>query len=158
MCSYFTLLLGVLLFISSGLWYISIPILEIVSPGFLSTGSAQELFKIPSFWGLLLLITILAITRDFVWRFYRRQFRPYSYHIVQELKFKKSSTTKSTHEEHNLVFEGENRKSSKSRGFSFSQTFGQGRVLKAYSQSYNRKSKIYSSDLDSRAPSKSENE
>jgi phospholipid-transporting ATPase len=136
-CSYLTLFLGVLVVLSAAMWYFFIPIMHIFFPGSLPNASTFELFKVPAFWALLLLVPVLIAGRDFIWKFYRRQFRPHPYHIVQELKMaQKPKDRKGTLKAFfNLVFEGESQSPKKNRGFSFSQTYGQSRVLEAYGQS-----------------------
>lgn len=41
--------------------------------------------KCPSIWAALIAISLAANARDFLWKFYRRVFRPRPYHIVQEM-------------------------------------------------------------------------
>ena len=43
-------------------------------------------FATPVFWLGLLLIPTIAIARDFTWKYYKRNYRPQSYHIVQEIQ------------------------------------------------------------------------
>ena len=128
-----TLVLGVVVVLSAGMWFVFV----LAFPGFLPNGSTYELFKNPIFWSLLLLVPVTVALRDFVWKFYRRQFRPHPYHIVQEFKLTESVKEGQTRERSssNLVFEGTDRKPRRSRGFSFSQTYGQSKVLTAYGQS-----------------------
>lgn len=135
--SYLTVLLTLFVILSAGLWYLSIPTLHWIAPSFLPNGSTLELFKTYTFWGLVLLVPVLVTCRDFLWKFYRRQFRPHPYHIVQEIKLTQSPKGKDDQQTSsiNLIFEGTNRKPRRSRGFSFSQSFGQSRVLQAYGQS-----------------------
>lgn len=99
--------------------------------------STLEIFSYPGFWACVILIPVLVLSRDFIWKFYRRQFLPHPYHIVQELKLSKvpKETKKLEKEQTNLIFEGVSSKPRRSRGFSFSQSYGQTRVLHAYGQS-----------------------
>ena len=125
------------MFISAASWYGFIQISRRYFSDKFKNASSLEAFSSPVFWALVLFVPVLVLSRDFLWKFYRRQFRPYPYHIVQELKLKKSTKEagKIDHKLSNLVFEGPNTKPRKSRGFSFSQTYGQTRVLQAYGQS-----------------------
>lgn len=134
--SYLTLLLGALVVFSAGLWYAFISLHKYTGWS-LPNASTYELFGVPAFWALVLLVPVIVCLRDFLWKFYRRQFCPHGYHIVQELKLVKPSKkdAKAVKLPSNLVFEGTNRKPKRNRGFSFSQTFGQSRVLQAYGQS-----------------------
>ena len=108
-----------------------------LTPDFLPNASTMDLFKSPIFWALVLLIPVAVSLRDFVWKFCRRQFFPHPYHIVQELKLAKppKEGEKAAKGPTNLIFEGTNKKPKRSRGFTFSQSFGQTKVLHAYGQS-----------------------
>lgn len=131
-----TLVLGSFVVFSAGLWYAFIS-LHKYTIWTLPNASTYELFEVPSFWAMVLLIPVVVCLRDFLWKFYRRQFCPHSYHIVQELKLVKTPKKgqKGFKLPINLIYEGTNRKPKRNLGFSFSQTFGQSRVLHAYGQS-----------------------
>lgn len=47
---------------------------------------SRPLFQSALFWFTTLLIPIVCLLRDFIWKFYQRQFMPQEYHIVQELQ------------------------------------------------------------------------
>lgn len=49
-------------------------------------GMSRPLFRSALFWFTALLIPIVCLLRDFIWKFYQRQFMPQEYHIVQELQ------------------------------------------------------------------------
>lgn len=49
-------------------------------------GMSKPLFSSAVFWSVTCLIPTICLLRDFVWKFYQRQFRPREYHIVQELQ------------------------------------------------------------------------
>lgn len=119
--------------LSAAFWYGFV----VFSRGMFRNASSFEAFSSPVFWALVLLVPVLVLARDFLWKFYRRQFCPHPYHIVQELKLNESAKQKSIMDpkNSNLVFEGTNGKPRKSRGFSFSQSYGQNLVLEAYGQS-----------------------
>jgi phospholipid-transporting ATPase len=56
-------------------------------PGFSDlVGLSRPLFSSVTFWMTAFLIPILCLLRDFIWKFYQRQFIPQEYHIVQELQ------------------------------------------------------------------------
>lgn len=52
----------------------------------LYTKSASIIFKSALFLTAVVLIPVVALLRDFLWKFYRRQFKPRAYHIVQEMR------------------------------------------------------------------------
>lgn len=108
-----------------------------LKPGFFPNASTMDLFKSPIFWALVLLIPVAVLLRDFIWKFCRRQFFPHPYHIVQELKLAKTPKggEKPRKSLVNLIFEGTNKKPKMNRGFTFSQTYGQTKILHAYGQS-----------------------
>lgn len=92
----------------------------------------------PVFWAILFLAPVIVTTRDFLWKFYQRQFCPRPYHIIQELKLAESMIERKVsggRESPSLVFVGMSRKPRRSRGYSFSQSYGQSRILQAYGQS-----------------------
>lgn len=88
------------------------------------------------FWSSVVAITALTLARDYLWKFYLRQFKPLPYHIVQEFQLTRLEDRKTAGKTPtaNQVYEGPG-KARKSRGFSFSQSYGQSKVLKAYNQS-----------------------
>jgi phospholipid-transporting ATPase len=47
-------------------------------------GISKPLFASIEFWALSLLVPIVCLLRDFGWKFYKRQFRPQKYHLIQE--------------------------------------------------------------------------
>lgn len=135
--SYLTMALAGTVVASAAAWYLFILVGPTFLPGFFPNASTRELFDEPSFWALLLIVPVLVCLRDFLWKFYRRQFRPHPYHIVQELKIKKPDQEKGKEKptKKNVIFVNSSTKPSQSRGYSFSQTFGQSRILQAYGQS-----------------------
>ena len=44
------------------------------------------LFKSTLFVSAIILVPIVTLLRDFLWKFYSRQFKPRAYHIVQEMR------------------------------------------------------------------------
>ena len=131
-----TFALGFFVFLSAGLWYVYVVAMHTFTPNFLPNASTMELFESPIFWATMVFITVVGLLPDFLWKFFRRQFFPHPYHIVQEFKFAKAlEKGDSTHGGLvNLVFVNKNKEPRRSRGYSFSQSFGQSRVLKAYEQ------------------------
>ena len=37
-------------------------------------------------YAAVILVSIATLLRDFIWKFYKRQFKPRAYHIVQEMR------------------------------------------------------------------------
>jgi len=99
-------------------------------------GETQQMLSSPLFWLSLLLVPVLVSLRDFLWRFYRRQFRPHPYHIVQERcaierrRFKQHSKSRLSIGDGDG--DGDRDRDGASRGFTFIQTPGQSEMLKAY--------------------------
>ena len=80
----------VAIFGSIAFWFTFFPIYATVAP---LIGVSPELFAmIPdlfssaSFWFTILLVPILVNIRDFGWRYYKRNYQPQSYHIIQEIQ------------------------------------------------------------------------
>lgn len=48
--------------------------------------SSPTLLTSPILLSAVILVPVLTLLRDFLWKFYRRQFKPRAYHIVQEIK------------------------------------------------------------------------
>jgi phospholipid-transporting ATPase len=90
--NFWTLLLGASLVISIGLWFAYLalytPFTEAFFPAthFELAGMLRELMTSPVFWLTFPLVSIIVCTRDLAWKFYKRQYRPREYHIVQEIE------------------------------------------------------------------------
>lgn len=84
-------------------------------------GLSDGLLVSPSFYACLLLAPTLCLTRDFLWKFYKRSYTPLDHHIVQEWV---EMERKATMEKEKRV------KNTSGHGFAFSQSEGQARVLK----------------------------
>ena len=100
-----------------------------------ANGIAWMLLTSPVFWATLLLVPVLVSARDYLWKFYRRQFRPHPYHIIQELKYAEKKPTEEIPKPIHTVFIGKSETATISRGFTFSQSAGQNVLLEAYGQS-----------------------
>lgn len=76
----------------------------------------------PAFWFASFLLPIFATARDLGWKFYKRQYRPREYHIIQEIQLEEKKVGKS------IQLQPKQRKirvgKRAIRGFSFSQTEG----------------------------------
>lgn len=84
----------------------------------------------PAFWFTSLLLPVFAVARDLGWKFYKRQYRPREYHIIQEIQLEEKKLGKSIQLQPRL--QKAKRGGTVIRGFSFSQTEGgQERVLRS---------------------------
>ncbi|CAO3680797.1 unnamed protein product [Umbelopsis ramanniana] len=74
------------------IWFIYMPLVAYVGPMlpwgiFLEyEGIVPVLFGNVNYWLFILLVPLLANTRDYVWKFYKRMYRPQMYHFVQEIQ------------------------------------------------------------------------
>ncbi|KAI8580635.1 hypothetical protein K450DRAFT_236545 [Umbelopsis ramanniana AG] len=74
------------------IWFIYMPLVAYVGPMlpwgiFLEyTGIIPVLFGNVNYWLFILLVPLLANTRDYIWKFYKRMYRPQMYHFVQEIQ------------------------------------------------------------------------
>lgn len=136
------LLMLMSLVLGFGIWYVKIYLARMKTLGiaelpfidYLRDESVFAMFKTLTFWSVIALLVSLVLARDFLWKFYLRQYKPLPYHIVQEFEFSRSRK-RGPVSEGNQVFCGPRSKPRVSRGFSFSQTYGQSKVLEAYNQS-----------------------
>ncbi len=132
--SFMNILMTLALAIGVGLWFLRIYLNYLT--GYLRDEAVYQSFKTIIFWTVIALLTTLTLTRDVLWKYYLRQHRPLPYHIVQEFQISSPSLGKKVvDEDNNQVYTGPGVKPRKSRGFSFVQTYGQSKVLEAYSQS-----------------------
>lgn len=83
----------------------------------------------PAFWFTSLLLPVFAIARDLGWKFYKRQYRPREYHIIQEIQLEEKRAGKSILLQPKVHKAGVGRRMI--RGFSFSQSAGQEQVLRS---------------------------
>ncbi|KAJ2960716.1 hypothetical protein NQZ79_g3924 [Umbelopsis isabellina] len=74
------------------IWFVYMPLVAYVGPmlpwGIFTEyeGIVPVLFGNVNYWLFLLLIPLLANTRDYIWKFYKRMYRPQMYHFVQEIQ------------------------------------------------------------------------
>ncbi|KAF2015461.1 phospholipid-transporting ATPase-like protein [Aaosphaeria arxii CBS 175.79] len=75
---------------SMALWFILFPIYATVAPMVNVSpeyrGVIQRVFPDPRFWAQLLILPALCLVRDYAWKYYKRMYRPQSYHHVQEIQ------------------------------------------------------------------------
>jgi phospholipid-transporting ATPase len=75
---------------SMAVWFIFLPIYGTAAPKLNFSneyaGVIQRLFPDPRFWAMLVVLPPLCLIRDFAWKYYKRMYRPQSYHHVQEIQ------------------------------------------------------------------------
>ncbi|KAI8819345.1 uncharacterized protein EV422DRAFT_108803 [Fimicolochytrium jonesii] len=77
---------------SIGMWFFLFPIYAVVAPAIglakmeLGQHMIDYMMQAPAFWYSILLIPLTVNFRDFVWKYFKRQALPRSYHIVQEIQ------------------------------------------------------------------------
>ncbi|KAI8850835.1 hypothetical protein BC829DRAFT_143232 [Chytridium lagenaria] len=78
------------IFGSIGLWFVLFPIYSIVGP---MVPISEELYGLvpptfgsPVFYFAIIIVPIMVNFRDFCWKYFKRTYRPRSYHIVQEIQ------------------------------------------------------------------------
>jgi len=123
-----------------------LPVYCIVAPaiGF----STEYLNIVPRLWTdavfyfMLILVPIVCLTRDFVWKYYRRTYRPAPYHIAQELQKYNIPDYRPRQEQFQKAIKKVRavQRMRRNRGFAFSQTENAGRqdqakLIRAYDTS-----------------------
>ncbi|KAG6857725.1 hypothetical protein H0H87_004141 [Tephrocybe sp. NHM501043] len=111
------------------------------------SGIVTRLWTNGVFYFVLLLIPIFCLSRDFAWKYYRRTYRPLSYHIAQELQKYNIPDYRPRQEQFQKAIKKvrATQRMRRNRGFAFSQTENAGKqdqakLIRAYdtSQSHSR--------------------
>lgn len=75
---------------SMAIWYIFVAVYGTVAPMVgVSTefhGLVPRMFTSPIFWLQAIVLSILALLRDFVWKYAKRMYFPQTYHHIQEIQ------------------------------------------------------------------------
>ncbi|KAI0053249.1 calcium transporting ATPase [Auriscalpium vulgare] len=110
-------------------------------------GLDPRLFTDWVFYFMLLLVPILCLSRDFVWKYYKRTYLPASYHIAQEIQKYNIPDYRPRQEQFQKAIKKVRavQRMRKNRGFAFSQTEDparqdQARLIRAYDTSQMRPS------------------
>ncbi|EJD39298.1 phospholipid-translocating P-type ATPase [Auricularia subglabra TFB-10046 SS5] len=112
-------------------------------------GIVPRLWTDAVFYFTLLLLPVVCLARDYVWKFYRRTYQPASYHIAQELQKYNIPDYRPRQEQFQKAIKKVRavQRLRRNRGFAFSQTEDaarqdQARLIRAYdtSQSHQRPS------------------
>ncbi|CCO31751.1 phospholipid-translocating ATPase [Rhizoctonia solani AG-1 IB] len=132
---------------------ISLPLYALAAPaiGFSTeyAGIVRCLWSNSVFYLTLLLLPMVCLIRDYVWKYYRRTYKPASYHIAQELQKYNIPDYRPRQEQFQKAIKKVRavQRMRKNRGFAFSQTEDggkqdQARLIRAYdtSQSHARPS------------------
>lgn len=122
-----------------------LPLYAIVAPaiGF----STEYLGLVPRLWGdgifylMIILVPLICLVRDFVWKYYRRTYMPSSYHIAQELQKYNIPDYRPRQEQFQKAIKKvrATQRMRRNRGFAFSQTENarqdQAKIIRAYDTS-----------------------
>ncbi|KAH6914262.1 calcium transporting ATPase [Coprinopsis sp. MPI-PUGE-AT-0042] len=122
-----------------------LPLYAIVAPaiGF----STEYLGLVPRLWGdgvfylMIVLLPLICLVRDFVWKYYRRTYMPSSYHIAQELQKYNIPDYRPRQEQFQKAIKKvrATQRMRRNRGFAFSQTENarqdQAKIIRAYDTS-----------------------
>ncbi|KAH0589135.1 hypothetical protein H2248_004902 [Termitomyces sp. 'cryptogamus'] len=104
-------------------------------------GIVPRLWTNAVFYFVLLLIPIFCLARDFAWKYYRRTYRPLSYHIAQELQKYNIPDYRPRQEQFQKAIKKvrATQRMRRNRGFAFSQTENgkqdQAKLIRAYDTS-----------------------
>ncbi|KAF2875324.1 hypothetical protein BDV95DRAFT_486194 [Massariosphaeria phaeospora] len=125
---------------SMAVWFIIFPIYATVAPMVNNTspeyiGVVPRLFPDPRFYVMVFVLPMLCLVRDFAWKYYKRMYRPQSYHHVQEIQKYNIQDYRPRMEQFQKAIRKvrQVQRMRKQRGYAFSQTDeSQARVLQAY--------------------------
>ncbi|KAI0759957.1 phospholipid-translocating P-type ATPase [Trametes elegans] len=123
-----------------------LPLYAVVAPaiGFSTEyqGIVPRLWTDAVFYFVLILVPIICLTRDFVWKYYRRTYMPETYHIAQEIQKYNIPDYRPRQEQFQKAIKKVRavQRMRRNRGFAFSQTENaarqdQARLIRAYDTS-----------------------
>ncbi|EMD33044.1 aminophospholipid-transporting P-type ATPase [Gelatoporia subvermispora B] len=123
-----------------------LPLYAVVAPaiGFSKEyyGLVPRLWTDAVFYFMLILVPVICLTRDFVWKYYRRTYRPETYHIAQEIQKYNIPDYRPRQEQFQKAIKKVRavQRMRRNRGFAFSQTENaarqdQARLIRAYDTS-----------------------
>ncbi|TFK23677.1 calcium transporting ATPase [Coprinopsis marcescibilis] len=122
-----------------------LPLYAIVAPaiGFSTEyqGLVPRLWSNGVFYLMIILVPLVCLVRDFVWKYYRRTYMPSSYHITQELQKYNIPDYRPRQEQFQKAIKKvrATQRMRKNRGFAFSQTENsrqdQAKIIRAYDTS-----------------------
>jgi len=122
-----------------------LPLYAVVAPaiGFSTeyAGIVPRLWTNSIFYFMLILVPIFCLVRDFAWKYYRRTYKPSSYHIAQELQKYNIPDYRPRQEQFQKAIKKvrATQRMRRNRGFAFSQTENgkqdQAKIIRAYDTS-----------------------
>ncbi|TFY56442.1 hypothetical protein EVJ58_g7642 [Rhodofomes roseus] len=123
-----------------------LPLYAVVAPaiGFSTEyyGLVPRLWTDAVFYFMLVLVPVFCLTRDFAWKYYRRTYRPETYHIAQEIQKYNIPDYRPRQEQFQKAIKKVRavQRMRRNRGFAFSQTENaarqdQARLIRAYDTS-----------------------
>jgi phospholipid-transporting ATPase len=99
-------------------------------------GIVKHLYPTVTFWAMVVVLPFMCLLRDICWKYYKRMYRPDSYHHVQEIQKYNIADYRPRMEQFQKAIRKvrQVQRMRKQRGFAFSQTDegGQERVVRAY--------------------------
>lgn len=98
-------------------------------------GILAHLYPILTFWAMMVVLPILCLIRDFSWKYYRRMYRPQTYHYVQEIQKYNIADYRPRMEQFQKTIRKvrQFQRNRRQRGFAFSQADeGQSKIIEAY--------------------------
>lgn len=98
-------------------------------------GIVSHLYGTLTFWAMIVVLPVMCLIRDFSWKYYRRMYRPISYHYVQEIQKYNIADYRPRMEQFQKAIRKvrQVQRMRKQRGFAFSQADeGQSRIIEAY--------------------------
>lgn len=75
---------------SLAVWFVFLPVYAIVAPKLNFSTEYTNLLPVlltdPKFWLMMIVLPAICLVRDLAWKYFKRMFRPESYHHVQEIQ------------------------------------------------------------------------
>lgn len=105
-------------------------------------GIIGHVYGSATFWLMCIVLPVLALTRDFVWKYYKRTYSPETYHVVQEMQKYNISDYRPRVEQFQKAIRKvrQVQRMKKQRGFAFSQSEegGQEKIMRMYDTTLKR--------------------
>lgn len=104
-------------------------------------GVVSHSYGSATFWFMCIVLPVLALLRDFVWKYYKRTYMPSTYHVVQEMQKYNISDYRPRIEQFQEAIRKVRhvQRMKKQRGFAFSQSDGdQQRIIRMYDTTQKR--------------------
>lgn len=105
-------------------------------------GVLPHLYPTVVFWAMIVILPCMCLVRDFAWKYYKRMYRPETYHYVQEIQKYNIADYRPRMEQFQKAIRKvrQVQRMRKQRGFAFSQADegGQARVIRAYDTTQSR--------------------